>query len=104
MTMDSDHLRQRSARFATSQPQRSAVIPDQGRILARSPRNDGTEFRVSLHVYNEHPFVRVGPWQSGAPDAFPCKGKVAAVRVSELGTLAEGIALAMDAIERERGR
>lgn len=76
--------------------------PDPGRILCRVARSDGTELRVSLHHYEGKPYVRVGPWQSSAPDAWPEKGKGATVKVRELGAVAAALLDALDAIADAR--
>lgn len=73
--------------------------PDAGKILARVARTDGTELRVSLHRYEGRPFVRVGPWQSSAPDAWPVKGKGTTVKVRELAAVAAALLDALDAAE-----
>jgi hypothetical protein len=64
-------------------------------VLARVPRGDGTEFRVSLHTYEGKPFVRLAPWSNG----WPVKGKGATVKVRELGAVVAGLCDAMDAID-----
>lgn len=92
---DTSDLRRRAA--ARQQQQRAAPAPDAGRILARLPRFDGTELRVSVHTHEGKPFVRVGPWQSSAPDAWPVKGKGTTVRVRELAAVAGALLDALDA-------
>lgn len=77
--------------------QQPRAAPDAGRILARLARTDGTELRVSLHRYEGKPFVRVGPWQSSSPDAWPVKGKGCTVKVRELATVAAALLDAADA-------
>lgn len=89
-------------RAAAAPAPRAAAPPDVGRIIARVPRTDGTELRVSVHEYQGKPFVRVGPWQSNAPDAWPVKGKGTTVKVRELGALAAGLLDALDAINESR--
>ncbi len=91
-------LRARLDAHQRANPARPAPPPpDPGRILARMPRQDGTELRVSLHTYEGRPFVRVGPWQSSAPDAWPVKGKGATVKVRELAAVAGALLDALDA-------
>jgi hypothetical protein len=97
-------LRSRAQQFAADHAPKAAPPPvDAGTILARAPRTDGTEFRVSLHRYEGKPYVRVGAWQSAAADAWPVKGKVVSVKVRELAALANGIVAAMDAVDAEGG-
>lgn len=91
-------LRARLDAHQRANPARPAPAPpDPGRILARMPRPDGTELRVSLHTYEGRPFVRVGPWQSSAADAWPVKGKGATVKVRELAAVAGALLDALDA-------
>ena len=92
------------ARARAHEAQRPAPAPssapDSGRILARIHRQDGTELRVSLHHWEgdpSKPYVRVAPWQSGAADAWPVKGKGVTVKVRELARVASALADAMDA-------
>lgn len=80
---------------------RTTTAPDPGRILARLARTDGTELRVSLHRFEGKPYVRVAPWQSSAPDAWPVKGKGATVKVRELAVVAAALLDAMDAVEND---
>jgi len=95
---DAAALRARLDAHQRSHPARPAPPPpDPGRILARMPRQDGTELRVSLHYYESKPFVRVGPWQSSAADAWPVKGKGATVKVRELAAVAGALLDALDA-------
>jgi hypothetical protein len=82
--------------------QQPRAAPDAGRILARLARTDGTELRVSLHRFEGRPFVRVAPWQSSAPDAWPVKGKGTTVKVRELGAVAAALLDALDAIADAR--
>lgn len=76
---------------AAAPAERPREAPDPGKVLLRLARTDGTELRVSLHHYQGAPFVRVGPWQSGAPDAWPLKGKGATVKVRELTSVASAL-------------
>jgi hypothetical protein len=94
---DTSDLRRRAA--AQQQQRPAAPAPDAGKILAALPRFDGTELRVSLHTHEGKPFVRVGPWQSSAPDAWPVKGKGTTVRVRELAAVAAALLDALDATE-----
>lgn len=95
-------LRARLDAHQRANPARPAPPPpDPGRILARMPRQDGTELRVSLHHYEGKPYVRVGPWQSSAADAWPCKGKCATVKVRELAAVAGALLDALDAAEAD---
>jgi hypothetical protein len=77
----------------------TADAPDPGKVLARIPRPDGTEFRVSVHTYEGRPFVRVAPWSSrdGGATWWPVKGKGASVKVRELATIAAALLDAIDA-------
>lgn len=76
----------------------STPAPDPGTVLAALPRADGTELRVSVHVYEGRPFVRVAPWQRGSDGAWwPVKGKGATVRTRELPTVIVALAAALDA-------
>lgn len=94
-------LRARAAQYAAAHPPKPATPPpDPGRVLATAPRPDGTELRVSWHLFEGKPYLRVAPWQRGTDGAWwPVKGRGCTVKVRELGVLAEGIALAMDAAE-----
>lgn len=95
-------LRARVEAHQRAHPARPAPAPpDPGRILARFSRPDGTELRVSLHSYEGKPYVRVAPWQSSAPDAWPVKGKGSTVRVRELAGVAAALLDAMDAMEAD---
>lgn len=99
---DAAALRARLDAHQRANPVRPAPAPpDPGRILCRLARQDGTELRVSLHTYEGRPFVRVGPWQSSAPDAWPVKGKGATVRVRELAAVAGALLDALDAAEAD---
>ncbi len=75
--------------------------PDEGTVLHRARRGDGTELRVSLHSYNGHPFLRVGLWQpprAGEGPWWPVKGRSVTVRMREAlgvaGALARSVAAA----------
>lgn len=60
--------------------------PDEGEVLYRARRGDGTELRVSLHSYNGHEFARVGLWQpprDGEGPWWPVKGRSVTVRRRE---------------------
>ena len=81
--------------------QQPRAAPDAGRIIARLARTDGTELRVSLHRYEGKPFVRVAPWQSSAPDAWPVKGKGCTVKVRELAAVAAALLDAADAARND---
>jgi len=99
---DPRELRARLDAHQRAHPARPAPPPpDPGKILARVARTDGTELRVSLHRYEGRPFVRVGPWQSSAADAWPVKGKGATVKVRELAAVAAALLDAMDAAEAD---
>lgn len=100
-----DELRARASRFAAARPAPAAAnAPDPGQVLATAVRPDGSELRVSLHHYEGKPFLRIAPWQRGSDGAWwPVKGKGVSVKVRELGAVAEGLAGAMDALDRERG-
>lgn len=94
---DTADLRRRAAAVQQQQQRRPAPpAPDAGKILAALPRFDGTELRVSLHTHEGKPFVRVGPWQSSAPDAWPVKGKGTTVRMRELAAVAGALLDALD--------
>lgn len=72
--------------------------PDPGHVLAKLPRSDGTELRVSLHRYEGRPFVRVAPWSRGAAgEAWPVKGKGATLKTRELAAVARALLDALDA-------
>lgn len=99
---DAAALRARIDAHQRAHPARPAPAPpDPGRILARMPRNGGEELRVSLHYYEGRPFIRIGPWQSSAPDAWPCKGKGTTVKVRELATVAAALLDALDAADND---
>lgn len=100
---DPASLRARLAARPAAPAVPSQGAPDPGRILARLSRTDGTELRVSLHRYQGRPFVRVGPWQSSAADAWPVKGKGATVKVRELAAVAAGLLDALEAAENDDG-
>ena len=95
-----DELRARAQRFdaAHNPPANDSEKPDEGKVLARIPRPDGTEQRVSMHTFNGAPFVRVGLWQRGRDGVsmWPVKGKAATVRVRELGAVVKGLCDAME--------
>lgn len=101
-----DNLRTRSAQFTASRPAPAASkAPDPGQVLSTAVRPDGTELRVSLHHYEGKPFLRIAPWQRGSDGAWwPVKGKGVSVKVRELGAVGEGLAAAMDALDREPPR
>jgi hypothetical protein len=72
--------------------------PDQGQVLARVSRPDGTEMRVSSHLYEGKPYLRIGPWQRGEGDSWwPVKSKGTTVKVRELGDVVVGLLAAMEA-------
>lgn len=104
--MSADDLRQRAQRFTAARAATSAVkAPDPGQILASIDRADGTQLRVSQHLYEGRPFLRIAPWQRGADGSWwPVKGKGVTVKVRELGAVAEGLCAAMDAADREGSR
>lgn len=89
-------LASKTAPASAEQHQRG---PDAGRILARVPRHDGTELRVSVHSYNARLFVQVGPWQSSADDAWPVRGKMTTVRRAEVAAVVAGLLDALDAMD-----
>ena len=68
-----------------------AAARDPGVIVARVPRYDGTELRVSVHRRGGRPMFRVGLWKSTAADAAPCSGKAVTVRPAEAATVAAGL-------------
>ena len=91
------------ARAALDAEQRrpARAAPDPGEVLASLPRVDGTELRVSVHVYEGHPFVRVAPWQRGDGGAWwPVKGKGASVRPRELAHVVVALARALEQLQR----
>lgn len=103
--MNAGDVRARARAFREAHPARTATpAPDPGRILAEVPRADGTVLRVSVHLYEGKPFVRVAPWAPGEGGAWPVKGKGCTVRVRELAAVAEGLAAAMDAMAPGAGR
>lgn len=90
--------RARADRFdATHNPPANvnAAKPDEGKVLSRVARPDGTEFRVSLHTYNGQPFIRLAPWSNG----WPVKGKGTTVKVRELGSVVKGLLDAMEDLD-----
>lgn len=97
---DVEALRARAAtELAHQRPAGTSTpdAPDPGKVLARLPRPDGSELRVSLHTYEGRPFVRVAPWASrdGGRSWWPVKGKGASVKIRELAAVAKGL---LDAI------
>jgi hypothetical protein len=73
----------------------SADAPDEGTILYRARRYDGTELRVSLHTFNGRPFARVGLWQpprGGSGPWWPVKGRSVTVRLREALGVSEALA------------
>ncbi len=90
------------ARAALDAEQRrpARAAPDPGEVLAALPRADGTELRVSVHVYEGHPFVRVAPWQRGDGAWWPVKGKGASVRPRELAHVVVALARALEQLQR----
>lgn len=76
-------------------PPSAKETPDQGEVLARAARPDGTELRVSVHEFNGAKFIRVALWQ---PNGWPVKGKAVAVRMGEVPTVARGIADVLDRV------
>lgn len=68
-----------------------AAARDPGVIVARVPRYDGTELRVSVHRRGARPMLRIGVWKSTAADAAPCSGKAVTVRPAEAATVAAGL-------------
>jgi hypothetical protein len=86
-----------NARHAPAPDAPTAAKPDEGKVLAKVSRGTDGELRVSLHVYNDKPYVKVALW--GA-DGWPVKGKAVTVRVRELGAVVQGLCTAMDEIEK----
>lgn len=68
-----------------------AAARDPGVIVARVPRYDGTELRVSVHRRGARTMLRIGVWRSSADDAAPCSGKSVTVRPAEAATIAAGL-------------
>jgi hypothetical protein len=96
--VDVEALRARAARAVERQRPANATspdAPDPGKVLARLPRPDGTELRVSEHLYEGRPFVRVAPWQQSGGAWWPVKGKGCTVKVRELAQVAAAL---LDAI------
>ena len=97
MSDDIKGIRERAAAFSAAHAAPAAAAPDQGDVLARVARADGTEMRVSLHAYEGKPYLRIGPWQRGAGDAWwPVKSKGTTVKVRELGDVVAGLCAAME--------
>lgn len=99
-------VRDRAERWQSNHaPPAAREAPDQGEVLARLPRPDGTELRVSLHTYQGRPFLRVAPWQRGEGDAWwPVKGKGCTVKVRELAAVASALCDAMDRTDDDGSR
>lgn len=99
--VDANAIRARAERWQRDhQRPANTNAPDPGEVLARAPRPDGTELRVSLHHYQGKPFLRIAPWQRGEGDTWwPVKGKGCTVKVRELGAVALALAAAMDRCE-----
>ncbi len=74
-----------------------AAARDPGVIVARVPRYDGTELRVSIHRRGARTLLRIGAWKSAAADAAPCSGKSINVRPAEAATVAAGLLAALKA-------
>lgn len=97
--MTPEEARARAAQFAEKHAPANDG-PDEGEVLARVERADGTELRVSLHRFRGKDFLRIAPWQKGGNGvAWPVKGKGATVRPSELAAVVSGLAAAMDRID-----
>lgn len=93
-------IRERAAAHSAAHARPKIAGPDQGEVLARSTRTDGTELRVSMHAYEGKPYLRIGPWQRGEGDSWwPVKGKGTTVKVRELGDVVTGLC---DAMERAK--
>lgn len=98
-------VRERAERWQTEHKPAAREAPDQGEVLARLTRPDGTELRVSLHRYEGKPYVRVGPWQcSDGATWWPVKGKGATVKVRELAGVASALCDAMDRADNDGSR
>ena len=97
MSDDIKGIRERAAAFSAARAAPVVAPPDQGEVLARVARADGTEMRVSLHAYEGRPYLRIGPWQRGAGDAWwPVKSKGTTVKVREIGDVVAGLCTAME--------
>lgn len=97
-------LRARADRFASKHaptPANDDKKPDEGKVLARLTRDDG-ELRVSLHSYNDKPFVKVGMWQRGRDGVswWPTRDRAVTVRVRELAEVTKGLLDAMDDLDQ----
>jgi hypothetical protein len=97
MSLDTSAAMAAAKAFSASKARGPVAAPDQGEVLARVSRPDGTEMRVSSHLYEGKPYVRVGPWQRGEGDSWwPVKSKGTTVKVRELGDVVVGLLTAME--------
>ena len=100
-----ESARERAQRFAAQHARPASPAPDEGQILKAIDRTDGTQLRVSLHLYQEKPYLRIAPWQRGENGSWwPVKGKGVTIKVREVADVTEGFCAAMDAIDRTAQR
>lgn len=98
--MTPGEVKARAAAFAAKHPHASEDSPDEGEVLARVPRSDGTEVRVSLHRFRGKDYLRVVPWQAGRNGVmWPVRGKGVALRPNELPAVVTGLATAMERMD-----
>jgi hypothetical protein len=100
MSDDTDSIRAKALAYTAAHARPASSSPDQGDVLSRVSRPDGSEMRVSAHVYEGKPFLRVGPWQRGEGDSWwPIKGKGTTIKMREIGVVIAGLC---DAMERAK--
>lgn len=97
MSDEINSIRAKAQAYTAAHTKPVGACPDQGDVLARVARSDGSEMRVSAHVYEGKPFLRVGPWQRGEGDSWwPIKSKGTTVKMREIGVIVEGLCAAME--------
>lgn len=97
MSDEAKSVRERAQAFSAAHARGKTNAPDQGEVLARMSRPDGTELRVSSHVYEGKPYLRISPWQRGEGDSWwPVKGRGCTVKVREIGDVILGLDAAME--------
>lgn len=72
---------------------------DTGERLATIPRDDGSEVRISWASYEGKPYLAIQRWRPGVGGFWPDREQRMTVRLRELSTFAEGLALALDKAE-----
>lgn len=90
-------LRAGNAMFAPKSGDRPTAPVDTAERLATLERSENEEVRVSWAEYEGKPFLSIRLWTRGADGQWwPDKTKGITVRLRELATFADGLALALD--------